>query len=756
MKIVVNNRDKNVSNELLKACDNNEIFAKILYNRGIRSVNDLKLCMDYKNYNPYDPMEFLPMVKACEMIKKAMDNKEKIAVYGDYDVDGITATSVLVLGLRELKADVIYHVPDRFSEGYGMNLEVVGKLYDEGVKTIITCDCGISNFDEISRAKELGIKVILTDHHNIGEKIPCADVVINYKLLPDNHPVRNVSGCATAYFLVKALYKYLNKEMQDDYLDLVALSIISDVIPLRDESRFLFKKGFEKLKSPKRLGLNALLELIHIEDMSVEDIGFQITPRLNAVGRMDTAKTAVELFLTDNKEAAENLAIEIDRFNTDRKNIQNEVYLQAKEIVETQKKNKKILVLFGESWHHGIIGIVAGKICEEYKKPCIILSQNENGDIVGSARSTEHLNIYETLTKFSNYLIKFGGHSQAAGLSLKAENLEKFTKEIEEYVDVYLTDEFEETIFVDYILPFNKISFELLETLTLGEPYGADFPEPMFVTTDVKILRETINKGTHHFMTLADNTKKEIGTTLWNYGDESLQGRECTIIYNIYRDTYNGRNEIKIKIHNIIFEPVEISENSINWVDRRNKDISDIIKEYNGCEIFYEGPMMFKPNLPTISHNYDKKISSLVLYSLPKSNKILHELIENTSPNCVVLNYSYIPKYDMLSFQKTFMGAIKNIINNSEGKTNTKNLAFILQVDEEFISTYSKLLADYGYFDVDFSEDGELKYSIIQNKKGKPNNYLANIVTRYLKEKEEYVKYMVKTPICVKRQEEEK
>lgn len=754
MKIIVNNKNKKVPKDLLEACNKNEILAKIFYNRGIKTANELKRCIDYKKYTPYDVMSFSPMIEACKMISESIENKEKIAVYGDYDVDGITATSILVLALRKLKADVIYHVPDRFSEGYGMNLGVVEKLYEQGIKLIITCDCGISNFDEIDRAKELGMKVILTDHHNIGERIPNADVVINYKLLPDGHQARQTSGCATAYFLVKALYKHLSKEMEDNYLDLVALSIISDVIPLKDESRYLFQVGFEELKNPKRLGIKALNEITRIEDMSVEDISFQIVPRLNAVGRMDTARTAVELFLTDNEDMINSLAIEIDRFNTDRKNIQNEIYVQAKDKVETEKKNKKILIVFGENWHHGILGIVAGKICEEYKKPCIVLTTNENGDVVGSARSTQQLNIYEALTKFSNYLTKFGGHSQAAGLSLKLENLQKFTEEMENYADIYLADEYEEIIQVDYMLPFDLITEELLEALKIGEPYGEAFPQPKFVTPKVKILRETINKGTHHFMTLADSTKKEIGTTLWNYGEEELLGKECTIIYDIYKDTYNGRNEIKIRIQDILFEQAEIVENKVKWVDRRSEKIEDVIKEYNDSTIFYEGPMMFKPEFPTVNSKYDEKVSTLVLYSVPKSNKILHELIENTCANQVVLNYSYIQKYDVLNFQKMFMGVIKNIVGNYDGKINIEKFSEILQVDNEFIITYSKLLVDYGYIKMDVLKDGELKYSIISNGRGKKNKYLENITTRYLGEKEEYIKYMVNSPICNNGQEE--
>lgn len=754
MKIIVNNKNSKISKELIEICGNNEVLARVLYNRGIKTADDFKRCTDCNNYVPHDVFEFEPVKIACEIIKQSIANNEKIAVYGDYDVDGVTATSVLVLALRKLNANVIYHVPDRFSEGYGMNLNVVEKLYEQGVKTIITCDCGISNIAEIARAKELGMKVVLTDHHSIGAKIPDADVVINYKLLPDGHPARDVSGCATAYFLVKALFEYLDKEMEDDYLDLVALSIISDVIPLKNESRYLFQKGYEKIKDASRIGLKALKDVVNIEDISVEDIGFQITPRLNAVGRMDTAKTAVELFLADNEDVAMSLAIEIDRFNTDRKNIQSEIYSQAKEILETKKKNKKIFVLYGESWHHGVIGIVAGKICEEYGKPCIILTSNGDGEIVGSARSTEHLNMYETLTKFSEYLIKFGGHAQAAGLSLTAENLEKFTEAIENYADIYLAEEYEDVEFVDCCLPFDMINEEMLDALKMGEPYGEGFTAPKFVTPKVKILRETINKGTHHFMTLADSTKREVGTTLWNYGADELLGKECTIIYDIYKDTYNDRNEIKVKIQKILFENVEISERKFKWVDRRNCDIAEIIKEFKDCSIFYEGPEMFKPSFPVITHKYDEKVSTLVLYSLPKSNKILQELVENTCPNCVVLNYSYVPKYDCLSFQKCFMGMIKNVVNNFDGRISLKRFADIMLVDEEFVKTYSRLLENDKFITIEDNGLGELKYTVLEGKNKKHDEYLANIVTRYLKEKEEYVKYMVNSPICDKEQEE--
>ena len=741
MKIIINNKNKKIPEELIKLCNNNDILAKIFFNRGIKNEKDFIKIINYENYMPYNPSNFPGIDKACEILKNTIDNNEKIAVYGDYDVDGITATTVLVLGLRKLNANVIYHVPDRFSEGYGMNSEVVRQLANEGIKTIVTCDCGISNFDEISLAKELGMNVILTDHHNIGEKLPDADVVINYKLLDMDHPAKHISGCATAYYFILALNKYLGKE-PDDYTDLVALSTIADVMPLKDESRYLFQKGYNKLISGERLGMKALFEYISSPLQTAEDIGFQIAPRINAVGRMDTARTGVELFLTDDEENAKELALKINRFNTERKNVQNDIYDQAKSQVENEKKNKKILVLYGENWHHGIIGIVAGKICEEYKKPCIILSLNENTDtIVGSARSTEQLNIYETLKVFNDDLLRYGGHSQAAGLSLELNKLDKFTKAIENYCDIYISDEYEEKIYVDEKLPFAYINEELFEALKLGEPYGEAFPNPKFVLNNVMIDKETINQGKHHFLILKDSNKNEIGTTLWNYGPEKLEGKKCTVVFEIFKDTFRDRNEIKIKIDNIFFEDVEIEENKVEIIDRRNISIENVIQEFKNSEVYYEGPIMYKPNLPVINCEYNEPVSNLILYSIPRSSKIFNMLIDNLMPKRVILNYSYFSKYDFESFGKMFLGVVKNITQNSSGRISVKKFAQIMQVEEEFIDTFSKLLSDYGYFEFEKIDEFEYLYKI-KKKAFKENNYLKNISLKYLKEKEEYINYM--------------
>lgn len=746
MKIIVKNQKEKVSKELIDLCHGNEILAKIFFNRGIRTKEDFENQINNDKYIPFEPLNFPKMDLACSIIRESINSNEKIAVYGDYDVDGVTATSILVSALSSFGANVVYHVPDRFSEGYGMNLEVVRKMYDEGVKLIITCDCGIANFDEIKLAKELNMRVVLTDHHTIGDELPRADVIINPKLLPEGHKIRYVSGCAVAFFVVQALSKVLGKET-DDYSDLVALSIIADVIPLRDEGRFLFKKGLPKLLSGERVGLGALINLIPQPVKTAEDIGFQISPRINAVGRLASAKIAVELFLTKDKEKAKELATEIDRYNTDRKNIQTAIYDQAVIQVEEKKKNKKILVLYNESWHHGVLGIVAGKISEEYCKPCIILSLTEDGSsIVGSARSTANVNIYETLKIMSEDLIKFGGHAQAAGLSLKPHNLEKFTSDIETYADLYIDGSIEESVFVDMILPFSMINEDLLEELKLGEPYGMDFEAPVFVSENVRIQNDVINGNKHHFLTLMDSSKTTIGCTLWNFGPDSVLNKDCTIVYSIYKDMYKERNEIKIKPEKLIFDKVDLSDNISLLIDRRNVPVEEVIKEFKGAAVFYEGPVTYKPNLPVIGSDFDEKIGTLILYSLPRSNTILKRLMEKSCPDKIVINYSYLPNYNIETFGRMFLGLIKNAVDNYGGVLSVPKIAKTMLIEEEFVYTFCSFLKNRGMIEFNMISVQEIKFEI-KRAPEKSDSTLYQTVVKYLKEKEDYAKYAMETVI---------
>lgn len=743
MKILLKNYNVKTPHELIEACNGNEFLARLLFNRGINTYEKALEILDETKYLPFEILDFPHIDKAVEIILNSIQDNEKILVYGDYDVDGVTATTVLTDGLKKIDADVIYHVPDRFSEGYGMNMEVINGLEHENVKLIVTCDCGISNFDEIDQAKKMGMKVVLTDHHTIGEKLPNADIIINPQLLEEGHKARNISGCAVAFYVIKAIYKRLGKEkLADNYLDLVALSLLADVVPLIDESRYLLKKGLPYLYNSERIGMKALLEQIGKPIESVEDISFQIAPRINAAGRMASATIPVEMFLTDDIEKAKEYAAEIETYNTDRKNIQKEIFEVANKIVEEDKKNKKILVIFGEAWHHGVTGIVAGKICELYRRPTIILTTTDDGEnVVGSARSTEKVNIYEVLSKHKEYLTKFGGHSGAAGLSLSKDNLANFTKAIEQYADIYFEEVLDEKVYADISLNIADISEETLSLISKLEPYGEAFLSPLFCSKDTNIISDTIKGAGHHFMVIEDKAGDHINAVKWNSGMDSYQKQHVDLLYTVYKDTFNGNNEIKLKIEEIA-DYFDESQEHIKYVNGIGRNIEEILTEYQHSEIYYQGPDKYKPDLLTKTLDNIEECEVLILYSVPKNKEILKQLIKKTNASTVVTNYSYVPTYSLYEFEKMFLGNVKYLINNKKGITNIEKMANMLNIDEDFLLVFCEYMTKKGYIEFTKAEK-----NIIFNKGNKKeliDKRLEETVKRYLLDKEAYVEFILK------------
>ena len=742
MKILLKNYNVKTPEELIKACNGNEFLARILFNRGINTYEKALEILEPSNYIPFNIMDFPRIDEAVDMILNSINNNEKILVYGDYDVDGVTATTVLTDALRRLGATVIYHVPDRFSEGYGMNLDVIKNLDKENVKLIVTCDCGISNFTEIDLAKQMGLKVVLTDHHTIGETLPNADVIVNPKLLQEGHKARNISGCAMAYYVIKAIYNKLGRETEaDNYLDLVALSLLADVVPLVDESRYLLKKGLPHLYNSKRIGMQALLEQIGKPIENTEDVSFQIAPRINAAGRIDSATVPVEMFLTDDIEKAKEYAAKIETYNTDRKNIQKEIFENAQRIVEEEKKTKKILVIFGEAWHHGVTGIVAGKICELYRKPTIILTTTEDGEnVVGSARSVEDVNIYEVLSKHSEYLIRFGGHSGAAGLSLLKSNLDNFTKALEQYADIYFKEVVDERLYADINLNIKDINEETLKLISKLEPYGEAFDSPIFCSKDVRILSDTIKGAGHHFMIVEDKDSSRINAVKWNSGMESYEKQHIDLLYTIYKDTFNGNNEIKLKIEEIA-DYFDESQTQVEYVKRVGVPIEEVIGEYKGSQIFYEGPEVYKPNLPVNCLENISQSDVLILYSIPRNKERLKQLIKKTNANTIVENYTYVPEYSLEKITKMFLGNVKYLINNKEGMTTIGAMSKMLNIDEEFLLVFCEYMTKKGY--IEFAKAEETIIFNLGSKQEAVDKRLEEVVERYLLDKEAYIRYII-------------
>lgn len=712
MKVKINilNKAVEIPEELVKAADGDELIARIFYNRGYKDPFTIRQMLKEEFYKPTAENEFAGMDKAVERILLAAERDEKVCVYGDYDVDGVTSTVTLVECLRLLIDKVVYHVPDRFTEGYGMNIEVIEKLAEDGVKLVITCDCGISNINEIKRAKELGMDVILTDHHTIPSELPDADVILNPKLLEEGHKARNMSGCAMAFFLCRAILKQKGmEEKAEDYYDMLALSLIADVVSLNGENRYLLKKAIPKLFETKREGLIKLLEIASktSELNTEEDIAFQIAPRINAAGRMESARLPVELLLCKDPDMAGEMAQKIDYLNMERKRVQQEIIDQAIEQVETKKKNKTILVLYSDFWHHGIVGIAAGRICELYKKPAILLSLKEDGKtVVGSARSVEEVNIYELIKECSGKLLKFGGHSQAAGLSLRKEDLEAFIGEIEQLAEKkhYISETI--SVDVDMELEVDSINEELYERLLLAGPYGEGFEAPMFAAYNVKVLTDRKTEKNHHIMILEGKNNKRISAVKWFGEDKSLQGKVFDIIYKINKNTYKGNSNIQLNIVNSIENDGEVrAVFKGKIIDERNCQVELLVDKYKNGLFFYEGLKALCPiDNPTDRFGI-QQTHTLIFLSPPSNTSIFREVVALSNPETIVINFSYLPDYSFNGFLMNLMGIIKHIVNHEKGMGIIEEISIKLGVEESIVRTALRFLKAYGKINYLLSED---------------------------------------------------
>lgn len=448
----------------------------------------------------YDGMLMKDMDKAIDILKEKILEDKKIRVIGDYDIDGVNATYILLEGLERLGADVDSDIPDRISDGYGLNRHLVERAYEAGVDTLITCDNGIAAADEIAYGKEMGMTVIVTDHHEVpfdehdGEKryrIPPADAVIDPKQPDCLYPFKGLCGAAVAYKLMEALWESMGKDSADldDLIENVAIATIGDVMDLEDENRIFVKEGLQMLRRTKNPGLKALIECTGIDKNSLNSyhIGFVLGPCINASGRLDTAKRALELLRAGTQKEADILAGDLKSLNDSRKDMTEEAVKQAEEQVETTTISKdKVLVVYLPDCHESLAGIVAGRIRENYYKPVFVLTDAEEG-VKGSGRSIDGYHMYEELNKCKELLTKFGGHRLAAGLSLPKENVGKFREMLNKKCTL-TEEEMKEKVTIDMEMPFGCVTEGLVKELELLEPFGKGNTKPVFAARDVTLL----------------------------------------------------------------------------------------------------------------------------------------------------------------------------------------------------------------------------------------------------------------------------
>lgn len=569
--------------ENFKSGNNNidKEIEQILYNRGIQSKDEVEFFINGTLENLMNPSDLSDVDKGVERILKAKENNETIWIYGDYDVDGITSTSLCYLALKELEINVKYYIPLR-DEGYGLNKDALNYIKEEGGNLIITVDCGISSISEVEHCNALGMDMIITDHHEINNELPPAHAIINPKREDNKNSYKYFAGVGTAFMLLLALYKKLDKKNEIyKYLDIVAIGTIADIVPLKGENRLLVKRGLELLKSSKWQGLNMLMKRLFENPIDKKfdtyDVGFIIAPIFNAAGRLEDAKMAVELFVSNCHITCDKLIYELINKNSERKEIQEEILKKAIDKIENEKLDENSVIVVAEKkFHHGVIGIVASKILDRYYKPTIIMEIKPlEGIATASCRSTEAFNMIEALNSMRDIFIKYGGHAGAAGFSIAIENIEEFSKRINEYaVENLNSEDTKKPIKIDCELSMIKISFDLMDKLSLLEPYGFGNASPMFAIRNCKYTNfRTIGKEKNHLMMDLIKNGVEMKNCVWFNSEDMLEtilnNKEIDVAFKLKMETYKDKYQYKIFI-----EDIKPSKKIMN-------DIKDLESLYN-------------------------------------------------------------------------------------------------------------------------------------------------------------------------------
>ncbi len=550
----VNKYNENEVNELLKECNISRLLAILLCSRGIVAKEQVDLYLSPTRKDFYDPFLMPDMQKAVDRIINAIENKEKVIIYGDYDVDGITSTTVLKQFLAERGLIVDWYIPNRLNEGYGLNKNAIKEINDKGYKLIITVDCGISALEEIKYANDLGMEVIVTDHHEPVEVLPQCLAVVDAKRKDNIYPYNQLAGVGVVFKLIQALSIKLNLEEKEflKFLDLVAVGTISDIVPLKDENRVIAKLGLKLVEVTKNIGLKTLISVLGFKKIDSTAISFGVAPRINASGRMGVQEKALNLFLTDNYEEAKKITQELNEFNNDRQAEEQKIFKEALEMLK-KENDKSCIILGNENWHHGVIGIVASKITDMYFKPSILLCFEEN-EGKGSGRSIPGFDLHKALMECSKDIKKFGGHSMAIGITIEKDKFESFKTDFEKYAEQTNIKEIVPIVNIDAEISLKDLSIDIVKQLELLEPFGEANKMPQFLFKNMKIIAiRAISEGKHLKLKLKQDNYI-IDAIGFNMGELSnlyqIEDR-IDVVGNIGVNAFNGMENLQINIKDI-------------------------------------------------------------------------------------------------------------------------------------------------------------------------------------------------------------
>lgn len=736
--------------------------AQLLINRDIQTPEESNTFLTVPHHLEMKSWDIDTSKKIGELIKKAIKNQDLITVHGDYDVDGVTGASVLSQFLKNKGANFSYYLPDRFGDGYGLNPNVIKNLAENGTKVLITADCGISNNNEIDLARSLGIKVIVTDHHTLPEVLPNADYIF-HPALSDNKDFHILSGVGTAFQLICDIDKMIDSVKDsrlDDYIDLVVMGTIADISPLKGINRQIVQFGLSKMKNTNRIGLLKLFEKsnIKIKELTARDISHKISPRINAAGRMNKAVIALELLLSETEEEAEILSQRLEDLNNQRKELSEKTFKEVEEIISNtiDLEKEKAIVIAGEHFHHGVIGIICSRVLDKYNRPVFIMAK-EGEFSRGSARS-HNINVVDALKSAEDILVKFGGHHGAAGWSLKTENIEIFKEKILEFTDRTLTEkDLIPKVNIEVEIPIDKIDYYVYRELQDLEPFGLTNPEPVIGMRNCIIKDQYLSKnGLHLFFTALnpENPEKTIKASYWYGGTNYPLPDKANIIYSINENSWQGKISLQLKINNIQEEkkeeilpikkltkieketsleiefpikelmtesinsgylsgsfgqhkvnfPIDIKtyEKKLNVIDKRSCinrfiELEKLYKEFGfeNISIFSTGKVNIDCFKEIKSPNNTQK--HLFIWDLPLKKQHIHHIINIIEADNIYMFFEKNNNHNKTINANILKDILKNLYVNTDSMNNFVNSCFELNLEKKHISIALEFLTEAKY-----------------------------------------------------------
>ena len=732
------------SPDLITLVGNRPLVAQLLAQRGFDTPETARAFLDPTWYSPAPPTALIGVAEAARLLHAAVEAQQNILVWGDFDVDGQTSTALLVAALQKLAGvdRVRFHVPNRFTESHGIRLPMLKeKLADPAFRPqlLLTCDTGITDAEAVCHAREAGLTVVITDHHDppaefhaltpgqdplwglqspVSPTVRCADAIVNPKLQPAGDPLRTLPGVGVAYKLVQQLYALARRAGEErEFLDLVALGIVADVAEQVHDARYLLQLGLEQLRQTKRFGLLALMEVARLnpQTVSADSIGFQLGPRMNALGRLEDATVAVELLTTRDVMRAGQLAARMERLNQQRRLLTSQITRAAMEMIEREPQLLDFngLVLAHPAWHAGIVGIVASRLVEEFGKPTVLLITEPGQPARGSARSVSGVDIGAAIAACSHLLLTHGGHPGAAGVSLLPENIDRFRRELDRQIDLHRDEAAPTGLLIDAEPPLAQLDLELAEALQQLAPFGNGNPTPQFLARNLTVAddRRLGVEGTHRRLTVRSADGVHLPVIWFNGGDAELPTGALDLVYTLGVNEYRGERNLQLGF--VAVRPAEVEPLAVHAPAARSLPIHDLrhqairmgdLPAPDQALWYAEGDQLGEtagdiPFAPRTAFVHALPGQPLVLWSIPPSSELLHWLVESAAPSSIYL-CGQLTSDDSAPGVARQVGALCNYALARDGRVDLARMAARLGVTERVIRTALLCLARRGLIEL--------------------------------------------------------